>query len=305
MKNILIVGCGAIAQAHHIPVLKKLKCNLYLCDTNPEVIPKKLNNIPFSTNYNDFINNVEGALICTSHASHFSIANDLLEKNINVLIEKPITVSLSDCEKLVKFEKRNIVAAGYFRRYIENFRLLKEIIETKKLGVVNSISINEGGVYGWPVMSNSFWKLESAGGGVLIDTGSHSVDLVNYLFNGDLKLINYTDDSKGGVEANSDLYLLAGEAKINISLSRNRPMSNSILINFSNGFLELDVTNGALLKTNISSVQSFKDGEYPDDIFTKQATAWINDKKDEVINASDVLKTVMIINQCYEKNYVD
>ena len=49
----------------------------------------------------------------------------------------------------------------------------------------------------------------------------------------------------------------------------------------------------------------FKDGEYPDDIFTKQATAWINDKKDEVINASDVLKTVMIINQCYEKNYVD
>ena len=52
-------------------------------------------------------------------------------------------------------------------------------------------------------------------------------------------------------------------------------------------------------------MQSFKDGEYPDDIFTKQATAWINDKKDEVINASDVLKTVMIINQCYEKNYVD
>ena len=46
MNNILIIGCGAIAQAHHIPVLKKLKCNLYLCDTNPEVIPKKLNNIP-------------------------------------------------------------------------------------------------------------------------------------------------------------------------------------------------------------------------------------------------------------------
>ena len=264
-----------------------------------------MNNIPFSTDYNDFIDDVEGALICTSHASHFSIANDLLKKNINVLIEKPITVSLSDCEKLVKFEQSNIVAAGYFRRYIDNFRLLKEIIETKKLGEVNSISINEGGVYGWPVMSNSFWKLESAGGGVLIDTGSHSVDLVNFLFNGDVKLINYADDSKGGVEANSDLHLLAGEAKINISLSRNRPMSNSILINFSNGFIELDVTNGALLKSNISSIHSFKEGEYPDDIFKKQATAWINNKKDEIINASNVLKTVKIINQCYEINYAN
>ena len=183
MKNILIVGCGAIAQSHHIPVLKKLKSNLFLCDTNSKVIPKKLSNIPFSTNYNDFIDNVEGGFVCTSHSSHFPIANDLLEKNINVLIEKPITVNLADCKKLMAYENRNIVSAGYFRRYIDNFKKLKKIIEDKEFGSINSIVINEGGVYGWPVMSNSFWKLKSAGGGVLIDTGSHSVDLINFLLN--------------------------------------------------------------------------------------------------------------------------
>lgn len=301
MKNILIIGCGAIAQTHHIPVLKKQKLNLFLCDTNPKILSKNLSSLPFSTDYNDFISEVDGAFICTNHSSHFSIAYDLLIKKINILIEKPITVTLSECESLMAFENEYIVGAGYFRRYIENFKLLREIISKKKYGDVKEIKIYEGGVYGWPAMSNSFWKKESAGGGVLIDTGSHSVDLVNFLLDDKMQLEQYKDDSIDGIETNAELSLSSNSAKIYISLSRTRPMSNTIKIVFEDAFIELDATNGAVMIKHEKIDENFGIGEYPDDIFTKQAKAWIGSSVNErsVVSSSEVVDTVQIIEQCY------
>jgi predicted dehydrogenase len=309
VKNILIIGCGAIAQTHHIPVLKKQNVNLFLCDTNPDILSKKLSSFPFSTNYNDFINEVDGAFICTNHSSHFPIAHDLLSKKINVLIEKPITVTVSECESLMAFEKEFIVSAGYFRRYIENFKILKEIISHKKYGPIKEIKIYEGGVYGWPAMSNSFWKKESAGGGVLIDTGSHSVDLINFLLDNKIVLESYKDDAIDGIETNAELELSSNNSTIYMSLSRTRPMSNTIRIDFEHAFIELDATNGAVIMKHETIDENFGIGEYPDDLFTKQARAWIGSSinKDSSVSASEVCHTVKIIEQCYsledEPNY--
>lgn len=302
MRDILIIGCGAIAQNHHIPLLRKLKRKIYLCDSNPKVINKNLSSFPFSTDYRSFIEKIDGALICTGHSSHFPIAIDILNHKKNVLVEKPCTITFDDCKQLSNFEQDFLVGAGYFRRYIPNFSLLKEIIKYKKYGEVLKIEIDEGGVYGWPVMSNSFWKKETAGGGVLIDTGSHSVDLVSFLFDGNIDINDYLDDSRGGVEANAYLTLKSNETIIKINLSRNRPMSNTMKIFFKNGIIVFNATNGEVTyKENI--IEDFEPGEHPDDTFLRQLNAWINPMQNNLIQASDVLKTVQIIEDCYNKEY--
>ena len=302
LKNIMVVGCGAIAQTHHIPLLQKKKVKLYLCDTNKDVVSKKFSKLNFSTNYNDFTDKIDGAFICTNHSSHYPIAYDLLDKKINLLIEKPITISLSECENLIGFEDHLTVGAGYFRRYIDNFINLRKIIRENRLGKIKKILMNEGGVYGWPVMSNSFWKKESAGGGVLIDTGSHSVDLLNFIFDNNIHLVNYEDDAVDGLETNADLKLLSDDVEIDLSLSRNRPMSNTMKIYFDDKFIEFDATNGGVVDKHNDVDFSFSQAEYPDDIFTKQIESWINPNENlgrKIVSASDVKHTVKIIEQCY------
>ncbi len=305
MKKILIVGCGAITQQHHIPALEKLGCKIYLSDLNPEVVLKQNAKFPFSNDYKDFIDVIDGALIATNHSSHFFISETILKSGKHVLVEKPITINTIDCEKLITFEKNNIVGAGYFRRYIENFIILKNIIKEETFGKIKKIEINEGGVYSWPAMSNSFWKKDSAGGGVLIDTGSHSIDLLFFLLNEEINLISYFDDSIDGIEANSEINLKTkSNISINVALSRTRPTKNEIFLEFEDAKISLNVANGSL--NNIISEKnfnSFTEMEYPDDIFIKQVKYWTNSfelSENQLVKASDALKTVKLIEECYE-----
>jgi hypothetical protein len=78
-------------------------------------------------------------------------------------------------------------------------------------------------------------------------------------------------------------------------------MSNTIKIDFENAFIELDATNGAVIMKHEKIDENFGIGEYPDDIFTKQAKAWIGSSvnKGTVVSASEVVNTVQIIEQCY------
>lgn len=303
MKKIIIIGCGAISQKHHIPSLLKNSAQILLCDKNPDVLDAKLKKYPFSTNFMDFLNEADGALIATNHTSHFKIAKNLAENNVNVLIEKPITTSLDDCKQLIKFENKISVGAGYFRRYVKNFNLLKEIIQNHKLGVVKKIEIEEGGVYGWPAMSNAFWKKESSGGGVLMDTGSHSIDLVHFLLGKKLQLIKYEDDALDGIEVNCEIQLQCEDIAISIELTRNKPTLNQLKVYFENFYLTFNITNGELVENNLENEEfQFSAAEYPDDTFYNQISIWLDsftNPNNKLVKASCVKDTVELIEDCY------
>ena len=79
-------------------------------------------------------------------------------------------------------------------------------------------------------------------------------------------------------------------------------MSNTMKIFFKNGIIVFNATNGEVTyKENI--IEDFEPGEHPDDTFLRQLNAWINPMQNNLIQASDVLKTVQIIEDCYNKEY--
>jgi len=55
----------------------------------------------------------------------------------------------------------------------------------------------EGNVYSWPVASDFFFRKETAGGGVLMDTGVHTFDMLLWFF-GEISDLDYRDDAFGG-----------------------------------------------------------------------------------------------------------
>jgi hypothetical protein len=80
------------------------------------------------------------------------------------------------------------------------------LLESGALGKIESFDFREGAVFNWPATTNSFWRRETAGGGVLADQGAHVLDLLLWWL-GDFTSLTYVDDSQGGVEADCRLEL--------------------------------------------------------------------------------------------------
>ena len=66
-----------------------------------------------------------------------------------------------------------------------------------------TFNVREGRVYDWPSLTDAPLRKESAGGGVLIDVGVHVLDSLHFCL-GELAVMDYADDSFGGVEAEAE-----------------------------------------------------------------------------------------------------
>ena len=69
------------------------------------------------------------------------------------------------------------------------------------LGEIQSVEATFGNILGWPMSSGAYFDRNLTAGGVTFDGGIHVLDLVVWLF-GEVRQIQYQDDSYGGVEAN-------------------------------------------------------------------------------------------------------
>ncbi len=81
--------------------------------------------------YHDLIDRVDAVSIASPTSSHFDIASTLLENNVHVLVEKPITTSLDQAVKLVELaEKRGLVLqVGHLERFNPAIVALGQILD--------------------------------------------------------------------------------------------------------------------------------------------------------------------------------
>jgi predicted dehydrogenase len=111
-------------------------------------------------------------------------------------------------------------------------------------------------VFNWPLTSDFFFRRAQAGGGVLIDTGVHTLDQLLWWL-GDVSSLSYYDDNCGGVEADCELQLtLRSGAKGIVELSRTRNLRNTAIIRGERAELEVDLGRNAMtLRFTDSPVQ--------------------------------------------------
>ena len=84
---------------------------------------------------------VDAVSVVVPTPDHFSVAKDLLENNIDVLIEKPMTASFREASELIEIaEKRNLVLmAGHTYEYHPAVDFLREMVNNGDLGDIYSI----------------------------------------------------------------------------------------------------------------------------------------------------------------------
>lgn len=316
--KIAIIGCGAVAANYHIPITlnsKKVKLE-YLIDKNlnrAKDLSKKFNISHYSKDYQAIFGKVDCALIALPHHLHYQITSELLKNNINALVEKPLALTAWECKKLIKIakEKDKILAVGLTRRFYKNYQLVKKIIDTGVLGKINSFTIKEGFVYNWPTLSDFMFKKEK-GGGVLYDTGAHTLDTVLWWL-GDYKSFKYFDDDMGGVEANCIINLqMKNGTKGTIELSRTRNLINTAIIRGTKAMLTVKMDGSFItLKPNKSdlklrgyAINNKVNIQNPEVLFMTQLNNFIDSivkHRKPMISGKEAYKSIKLIEACYKK----
>ena len=186
-----IVGIGGMGANHANLFLKnKVKngCLAAICDTNKK-FSKNFPDIPFYIDTSNFFdkNLIDVAIIATPHGSHISLGKQALENNINIIIEKPLAVTIKQCREFIDISKKYNAEFGIMLNQRTNpaFIKLKNMITNGELGKIHR--------YQWTItdwfrtnyyydVSNwrATWKGE--GGGVLMNQSIHQLDLCQWLF---------------------------------------------------------------------------------------------------------------------------
>jgi predicted dehydrogenase len=147
--------------------------------------------------------------------------------------------TVEECDQMIEAAKNadRLLAVGHLRRFAPVAKLIRDWIQAERLGKLKSFRFLEGQAYRWPVVSDSFFRREIAGGGVLIDRGAHTLDLLLW-WAGPVAELDYSDDAAGGVEANCVIRMKTeAGASGYVQLSWDWPLANQYLFNFEKGWL--------------------------------------------------------------------
>lgn len=184
--NFALIGCGRIAQTYLQVISALSECKLKgVADVREQTAESVANQYgcKFYTNYRDVLegNHIEAVVICTPPNTHAEIATFFLENGVHVLCEKPFAVNSDQAMQMVQKAEQNdclLMMASKFR-YVDDIIKAKGIVES---GILGEIVLFEN-VFCSKVDMKDRWNSnkEVAGGGVLIDNGSHSVDIARFL----------------------------------------------------------------------------------------------------------------------------
>ena len=185
MLKIALVGVGGISGAH-IPAWEEMKDAelVALCDIRPERMEKYENKRKY-TDFDEMLENEEIDIldICLPTYLHADFAIKAMERGINVITEKPISLKEEDIDRVYKTAEKNNVKfmVAQVLRFWPEYELLKEIYDTNKYGKLLSGTMTRLGCY--PKWSWDGWMMDEKRSGLVpFDLHIHDLDYMVYAF---------------------------------------------------------------------------------------------------------------------------
>jgi len=222
--NVGIAGYGYSAKTFHIPFL--------MCNGHYDIKKIYSRNInlnegelgcKFVHAFDDLLtDDIDVVIICTPNVEHFWMAERAIKNRKHVIVEKPVTVSIEEAEKLKELSTEyNVFLSVY-----QNRRLDGAFLTTKKLikdGILGEIMDYESHFDRYVVGKNKkSWKnLKIEGVNILYDLGIHLIDQVYGLFGMPIEI--YADFRKQREETpmfdNFEIKLYYNNLKATVSAS--------------------------------------------------------------------------------------
>ena len=187
MFKIGLVGTGIIAESHKDAILKtdELKITA-VCDIDPQKAETAAEGTGANiyTDYREMAKkeDLDCVILNLPHFLHKEVSVYFLQKGISVLVEKPMANTVSECEEMIAAAKKSSAkfGIGHVQKYFDCYRILKDIIDSGKLGKLCSITETRNIHYFTEVRPKWFLNKKLAGGGIVMNYCAHTLDKIIY-----------------------------------------------------------------------------------------------------------------------------
>ncbi len=189
-----LIGCGRIATNHVTAAVNNNMEIVAVCDIVPEKMEAILKkhglvddkSIKRYTDYKKMIeeNELELVSIATESGKHASIALDVIDAGINVIIEKPMAMNIADAEEIIKraAEKNVKVSACHQNRFNVAIQEVRKAIEGERFGKLSHASINVRWNRNKGYYDQAPWRgTWEEDGGCLMNQCIHGIDLLRWM----------------------------------------------------------------------------------------------------------------------------
>ena len=190
-----IIGVGNVTEVKSGPAFNKVENSEIIMVMRRNLEKAKdyaeRHSIPrYTNNVDDILNNSEinAVYIATPPSSHAEYTIRAARAGKHVYVEKPMAISHAECVSMIKACDENGVKlfVAYYRRGLDYFKKIKELIDNKIIGEIKFVTIK----LLFPPNADDFnkdnlpWRVNKniAGGGYFYDLASHQFDFLDYLF---------------------------------------------------------------------------------------------------------------------------
>ena len=173
-----VIGIGYLGKFHLEKFQKNKDCQLvWLIDKNIKNLKNYKDKYNVSTNYKEIVNDVDAVSIVTPTVNHYEIARYFIEKNKHVLIEKPMTQTVSEAKKLINLAKKHkkTIQIGHLERFNPVIRKVSSLIKNPLFIEVHRLAQ---------------FNLRSTDVNVIYDLMIHDIDITTSLVPSKIKKIS-------------------------------------------------------------------------------------------------------------------
>jgi len=184
--KVAVVGCGLVAQKRHIPAFLRLNKYVSLCavcDLNQDLaknVAEKFGIPNINSNVSEmlFKEHPDIVDVCTPPRVHASVAVEAIENGCHVLLEKPMALDVSDCDKMIEASKRYAtkLSVVHNERFYPPFLKAQQLVESGAIGELTGmrvLSLTNKEDY---LVHKDHW-IHKLPGGVIGETGPHALYL--------------------------------------------------------------------------------------------------------------------------------
>lgn len=244
-----LIGTGGIAQTYAQAFQQSNCCQLTaVADLNQD--SAKAFAEPFGarsfSDYKTLNENTEldAVIIATPPNTHPEIAMYFMQKGVHVLCEKPLCLSVAEAKAMIETAETSNVTFTMATK----FRYCEDVVKAKAIlasGVLGEIVQFENSFTAKVDMSKR-WNSdkEIAGGGVLIDNGTHSVDIIRYFLGAITDVLAVETSGTQNLSVDENVKLLAKTANgvvasVDLTWGINKELPNFISVYGTNGTLHI------------------------------------------------------------------
>ena len=312
--NFGIVGAGAIAQTYAQAFGAAENLELVAVADLRQAAARALaetNGARVYETYQDLVNrepDLDAVIVATPPNTHREIAGYFFDRKVNVLCEKPLCLSVAEAREMIDHAEKSKVVFTMASK----FRYVADVIKAKSLvaaGVLGDIVLFENAFTARVDMTRR-WNSNPkfSGGGVLIDNGTHSVDIVRYFLGAIAEVLAIEGNRGQAIEVDDNVRLFlktanGDQANIDLTWSINKDLPYFISIYGTNGTLHVGWRESKYKLHSNPDWTVFGKGYDKVQAFQAKLENFagkINGSEKLLINPSDALASVEVIEAAYK-----